>query len=68
MSNESYYSLNICVDNTDFNTAPTFKEAMAGPYKTEFLQAIDKEFASLESNSVFSQPCVLPAGMKALDT
>jgi hypothetical protein len=46
----------------------TFKQAMAGPHSTEFKDAIQKEYISLEEHSVFSKPMDLPPGKKSLDT
>ena len=47
---------------------PTYSQAMKGPFKKEYEKAIQKEYASLEANKVFSEPCVLPKGFKPLDT
>jgi hypothetical protein len=41
---------------------------MDGPYKQQFIEAIQKEFNSLASNKVLSKPCYLPDGFQALDT
>ena len=48
--------------------SPTYLEAMDGPYKQQFIEAIQKEFNSLASNKVLSKPCYLPDGFQALDT
>lgn len=48
--------------------APSFKTAMAGVHRVKFQIAIDQEYKSLEDNNVFSQPCILPKGFRALDT
>jgi len=47
---------------------PTFKEAMVGPFKLQFIAAIKKEYDSLAQNKVFSEPLDLPKGFKAIDT
>jgi hypothetical protein len=47
---------------------PTFAEAMDGPHKAEWEKAINAEYESLRRHGVFSEPCVLPNGYKALDT
>lgn len=50
------------------NEAPNYHQAMSGPNATEFQIAIAKEYASLESNRVFSKPMRLPDGKIALGT
>jgi hypothetical protein len=48
--------------------APTYKEAMAGKNRGQFLEAISKEYASLKENGVFSEPCLLPERFSAIGT
>ncbi len=55
--------INIASEDT-----PTYAQAMSGPYRKEFLQAMEKEYKSLADNHVFSKPCQLPVGLTALDT
>ena len=50
------------------DTHPTFRQAMAGNDKDNFVAAINKEYNSLMINKVFSEPCALPSGFKTLDT
>lgn len=47
--------------------SPTYDEAMAGPYKKQYQTAIAEEYESIMKNEVFSKPCPLPKGFKALD-
>jgi len=50
------------------NDSPSYHEAMNGPCKQDFKEAIASEYASLEKNKVFSKPMNLPTGFKAIDT
>jgi hypothetical protein len=50
------------------NEAPLYHMAMAGPDKKRWKEACLKEFESLKSNQVLSEPCELPKGFQALDT
>ena len=47
---------------------PTFQQAMKGPHKELWENAIKEEYKSLKEKGVFSKPCQLPAGYKVLDT
>jgi transposase InsO family protein len=54
--------------SSETNDSPTFYQAMNGPFKKQFLEAIHDEYSSLAKNHVFSKPCQLPVGKKAIDT
>ena len=45
--------------------SPNFYEAMRGPDRENWTQAIAKEYKSLAENNVFSTPMILPTGHKA---
>lgn len=47
---------------------PSYEQAMAGPYREQFIEGIAKEFKALMDNEVFSEPMDLPKGFKPLDT
>lgn len=47
---------------------PTFTEAMNGPDREAWLQAINEEYSSLFKNDTFSEPISLPPGERAIDT
>ena len=59
---------NALLATAPIDDSPTFADAMNGPYRKEFNHAIAKEYESLSKNNVFSEPCDLPDGFKALDT
>ena len=50
------------------NDSPTYAKAMRSVDKPLWDKAIAAEYASLREHQVFSEPCVLPYGFKALDT
>ena len=57
------------IDPLDLHSdQPTYAEALNGPYKKEFQEAIKKEYPSLFEHKVFSDPMKLPKGKSALDT
>jgi hypothetical protein len=54
--------------NSDIDCNPSFKDAMNGPYISQFQAAINKEYASLDNNQVFIEVESLPPGFSALGT
>ena len=50
------------------DSCPSYNEAMAGPFRQEFQEAIRKEYNSLFAHQVFSSPCQCPPGIKPLRT
>ena len=50
------------------NDSPTYAKAMRSVDKPLWDKAIAGEYASLREHQVFSEPCDLPKGFKALDT
>ena len=69
-SNESFdkvlYAL--ITESIADNDNPTYHQAMNGPDKDRFIQAIEDEYKSLMDNKVFSEPMYLPKGSRTLDT
>ena len=48
--------------------SPSYRQAMSSPSRAKWESAMASEYASLQENQVFSQPCTLPKGFKTLDT
>jgi hypothetical protein len=64
----SYKSFQLAVAYVAKTNEPTFKNAMTGPNRESFIEAIKREYKSLKEHKVFSKPCDLPDGKTALDT